>query len=412
MTDIKRSAQAFGDTDSLGEPLAIVPLGYRFASLLVGVIALTAMILLFTAEFKRKVNLPGAVNSVSGQFNVFPLKNGYVTHSWVTEQMEVARGQRLFEVTAEVHTKSGGTIAELKTRIEESIESLKQEITRSSDIYEIEVRELTMQRAFLAKQQVELERQILLQKDISTTLFEQLEGQRDLVGKNFVSSSQMQTKEQEYSRALSDLSELEYSKHAIVNQQSSIAEQLLSFQLRNDNDIARLEREIASYQQQLFELEIQSEKIVVAPEEGVITAISINTGESIQSDTLAMVIIPKHAIWQVEVYATSSEVGFIRPSNPAKLRYEAYPYQRFGLYEGVVKHVSRAALRGSEIDSRLPPSEYYYKVTIELNEQCIVAYGKCEPLQSGMGVIANIETERRNLIEWALDPLYTISGKI
>ncbi|WP_163134241.1 HlyD family secretion protein [Agarivorans sp. Alg241-V36] len=399
-------------SESLGEPLEITPLGSKAAIWLMCAIAVTVIILMFNADFKRKVTLVGMVNSVAGQFNVYPLKSGYVTQSWVTEQMEVAKGQRLFEVTAEVHTKSGDSIAELKNKILTSIESLKLEISRSTEIYNSEFRELNQLAVFLENQQQELDNQLQLQQDVANMLLGLVKGQRELVDKKFISASQMQTKEQEYARALTDLSELKYSKIAMLKERRSVAENLSSITLKHENDIARIEREISSYQQKLFELEIQNEKIVIAPENGVITALSINAGESVQSDTLAMVIIPLNVKWHVEVYATSTDVGFIRAGNPAKLRYAAYPYQRFGLYGGSVKHVSKAAIKGSSIDSRLPASEYFYKVTVELDEQCILAYGKCEPLQAGMGVTASIETERRTLIEWALDPLYTIKGKL
>jgi len=397
---------------SLGEPLEIIPLGSKSAIWLIFCIAVVIVILMFNANFKRKVTLVGAVNSIAGQYNVYPLKSGYVTQSWVTEQMKVSKGQSLFEVTSEVHTKSGDSITELKNKILSSIESLKSEIVRSTEIYNNEFEELSQLAVFLEKQQQELDNQLLLQQDVANMLLGLVKGQRELVDKKFISASQMQAKEQEYARALTDLSELKYSKIAMLKERRSVAEKLSSIKLKHENDIARVEREISSLQQKLFELEIQNEKIVIAPEDGIVTALSINAGESVQSDTLAMVIIPLNVKWHVEVYATSTDVGFIRAGNPVQLRYAAYPYQRFGLYSGSVKHVSKAAVKGSSIDSRLPQSDYFYKVTVELDEQCILAYGKCEPLQAGMGVSASIETERRTLIEWALDPLYTIKGKL
>jgi len=398
--------------EPLGEPLDIVPMGPKVATWLICIIALIIVILIFHADVKRQVTLIGVVNSEAGLFNVFPLKSGYVTQTWAKEQMSVIKGQRLFEITSEVHSKSGNSITELKNKIVINIDSLKKEINRSTEIYQIDLREKSQLILFLENQQIEIEIQLKLQKDVTKMLLTLIKGQRELVEKKFISAAQIQIKEQEYSKALSDLSELKYGKISILKERRSVAEKLSSIKLEHENDIAQIRRDISSYQQQLFELEIQNERIVIAPEDGVITAVSIHAGESVQPDTLAMVIIPLNVQWDVEVYATSADVGFVRKGNPVKLRYAAYPYQRFGLYSGVVKHVSKAAVEGAKIDSRLPSSKYFYKVTVQLDEQCILAYGKCEPLQAGMGVTASIETERRTLIESALDPLYTITGKL
>ncbi len=43
-------------------------------------------------------------------------------------------------------------------------------------------------------------------------------------------------------------------------------------------------------------------------------------------------------------------------------------------------------------------------------KQTVMAYGKETPLQAGMRVDADIVVENRRMIEWVLDPLFTITG--
>jgi len=105
------------------------------------------------------------------------------------------------------------------------------------------------------------------------------------------------------------------------------------------------------------------------------------------------------------------------------LRYQAYPYQRFGHYEGVVTSVSRAALSPGELPAQLAgltsltglvagsATEPIYRITVSLTSQTVTAYGAQVPLQAGMALEADVSLERRRLFEWMLDPLYAVTGQ-
>jgi hypothetical protein len=66
-----------------------------------------------------------------------------------------------------------------------------------------------------------------------------------------------------------------------------------------------------------------------------------------------------------------------------------------------------AALAGSA-----QASEPFYRVRVELRAQAITAYGKPEPLKPGMLLDADVLGERRALVEWVLEPLYSLKGKV
>jgi membrane fusion protein len=100
------------------------------------------------------------------------------------------------------------------------------------------------------------------------------------------------------------------------------------------------------------------------------------------------------------------------------LRYQAFPYQKFGQYPGTVSLISRATLRPEEIellnaggiDPRTSPS--LYRITVSPDAPFITAYGRHEPLQAGMQVEAHILAETRPLYQWILEPVYGLSGAV
>ena len=94
------------------------------------------------------------------------------------------------------------------------------------------------------------------------------------------------------------------------------------------------------------------------------------------------------------------------------LRFEAYPYQKFGHMPGVVRSVSRVTAPPAELGVGEAGAEPVYRVTVELDSQSVTAYGQSHEVQAGMAVEGDVLLETRRLYEWVLEPLYTLTGKI
>ena len=104
-------------------------------------------------------------------------------------------------------------------------------------------------------------------------------------------------------------------------------------------------------------------------------------------------------------------MGFIRIGSIAQLQYQAFPYQKFGSHAGKVIRISRTAVAAPELPFPAP-ADVYYVVTILPEQNHVLAYGKKESLQAGMQVDADIWLDRRTLLEWVLEPLYSVAGRV
>lgn len=56
--------------------------------------------------------------------------------------------------------------------------------------------------------------------------------------------------------------------------------------------------------------------------------------------------------------------------------------------------------------------EQFYRIRVGLEKQQVLAYGELRSLQTGMLLEADILQETRRLYEWALEPLYSLTGKL
>jgi membrane fusion protein len=95
------------------------------------------------------------------------------------------------------------------------------------------------------------------------------------------------------------------------------------------------------------------------------------------------------------------------------VRFLAYPHQKFGSHQARIVAIASSPLPPPEM-GYVPPDgtrEPLYRIKAALKSQTISAYGRSEPLQAGMQVEADIQLDRRRLIEWIFEPVLSLAGR-
>jgi membrane fusion protein len=202
-----------------------------------------------------------------------------------------------------------------------------------------------------------------------------------------------------------------------------LAAQLRELPLRAQTQQGEIERDLAALAQEAAQSEARRHVVVRAPQDGVVSALIAEPGQSVAPEVALASLIPAHALLEAQLYAPSSAVGFLHPEQAVLLRYQAYPYQKFGHHAGRVLRVSRTPLQQSELAALPLPgmvsgtalgaaAEPLYRVTVALDAQAVQAYGKAQPLAAGMQLDADVLLDRRRLIEWIFEPLLSVSGRV
>ncbi|HGG9801950.1 TPA: HlyD family efflux transporter periplasmic adaptor subunit [Neisseria meningitidis] len=147
---------------------------------------------------------------------------------------------------------------------------------------------------------------------------------------------------------------------------------------------------------------MSSEQIIRAGRSGYIAIPNVEVGQQVDPSKLLLSIVPERTELYAHLYIPSSAAGFIKPKDKVVLRYQAYPYQKFGLASGSVVSVAKTALGRQElsglgmVSSDLAKSnEPVYLVKIKPDKSTITAYGEEKPLQIGMTLEADILHEKR-----------------
>ena len=113
-----------------------------------------------------------------------------------------------------------------------------------------------------------------------------------------------------------------------------------------------------------------------------------------------------------ELLLPTRSAGFVGKGDVARLRFDAFPYQRFGFVVSTVERIDKAVMLKGEATLPIALREPVYRVRTRLDTQGIRADGEAFRLRSGMLLEADIILDRRTLLDWLLDPLYSLRGRV
>jgi membrane fusion protein len=151
---------------------------------------------------------------------------------------------------------------------------------------------------------------------------------------------------------------------------------------------------------------------LVAPADGVVSAVSVRSGARVEAGTRILAIGQPSAQLTAILTVPSKAIGMIDVGQRVVLKYDAFPYQSFGVRYGKVVRVEQASIdTGAEKPEDAKQLERNFIVEVAPADNAIEAYGRRRPLKVGMTLTADIEVERRNLLQWFLEPLLALKGR-
>jgi membrane fusion protein len=293
---------------------------------------------------------------------------------------------------------------------------LTEEIETTRRLQEQERQSLSAGIVGLQEEIAQIDAQIKSQRDRVQVAQGSAERYRQLYELKVVPIESEQQKTGEFLDQRTRLQAFEREEVALRERLTAAKADLLSLPMKQQNQLADINRRLAETSAQLAESEAKRRIVVTAPLAGTATAVLANVGQYVDGAKPLVTLMPAGALLHADLYAPSRAVGFVRPGDSVLIRYQAFPYEKFGHQSGIVEAVARTALAKSELDavelSDSANSESVYRITVRLASQSIQAYGRAQPLQSGMLLEADVLRERRRLYEWVLEPLYSMAGKL
>ena len=371
-------------------------------------------------EYTRKARIGGLLAPEQGLIQIIAPQAGVLTQVQAAEGAEVAAGAVLAVLSAERRSGAlGATQGEVVRQLQARRDSLLAERERHRALFAQGVVAQEARLEVMASEAADLEKEFALQRARVALAETEVERQRDLHGRDLVTQATLRDAEEEALDQALALQTLQRQRITLTRARLEIETAQAEAPLREELQIAEIDRTVAALDQELAEAEAAREIVVAAPQAGTVTALQIAAGGSVGPAEPLMTLVPEGARLEARLYGPSRSIGFVRPGQRVLIRYEAFPHQKFGVYAGEVKSVSRATVGAGELAAQgagalsglAASGEPVYRITVALDAQTATAYGAPAPLQPGMTLEADIQIETRRLYQWVLDPLYSLTGQ-
>jgi len=149
-----------------------------------------------------------------------------------------------------------------------------------------------------------------------------------------------------------------------------------------------------------------------ASQDGVVKDLATHTtGTVVQPGTVLLTLVPQDEILRAEVWVSNEDIGFVRQGQPVKLKFAAFPFQKYGMVEGLVEHVSADASDNNtgngntQTDPARKNQPLVYKALVALNQMNLAMDGERFLLSAGMQTNAEIRLGDRTVMEYLLSPV-------
>jgi len=391
------------------------PVAFAWLTTLFSVIALAIACFLALFSYTSKAVVQGIVVPSAGTLRVLVPQAGVVTERLVREGSAVKRGDVLFVLTAERSTRDAADAGETVTALMAARRaSLERDRVSQRDQDRQRIGAAERRAAQLTAELRQIEQQLVLQRRRIALAQETVRRQEALLSAHFISQASVQDKQGELLDQQQRLGDLERARAEALRGADSARDEMRDLALqarRNDEGAARL---LSALDQDLTESGARRQVTVRATQDGSVTAVTAQLGQSLAAGQAMATILPSASVLEVELYAPSRTAGFLRPGMPVSIRYQAYPFQKFGQHAGVVSEVTSTVLAQDELPldagrgSANAAQEPVYRIRVALAHQSLAARGAELHLRPGMALEASIALERRKLYEWLLGPVFSI----
>ncbi|WP_337269181.1 HlyD family secretion protein [Oryzifoliimicrobium ureilyticus] len=341
--------------------------------------------------------------------------SGWISKQWVKDGQPVHQGQPLYALRLDNVTSDGSTGQRMIALLKDKRSVLENKIERQDALNREKKAALVAVRNDIEAEGKQIDSQIALATEHLQLLNEMAEKQKANLKRGFAKDSDYEPRLQSYMAQQAQLEQLRRDKAELQTRLQDTTSQLASFDLTAASDLSQTRQEIIDVEQGIADAQSKWEITVTAPRDGVVSAMIAHEGQSVSSGMPLLSVIPKGDALSAQLLVPSSAIGFIKPQQRVLLRYDSFPYQRFGQYLGTVAAISGSTMSADELRvaglevSDGEQRDQLYRVTVQPDLTGVEAYGKTMPLQPGMRLEASILTDTRPLYQWILDPLYSLT---
>jgi membrane fusion protein len=172
-----------------------------------------------------------------------------------------------------------------------------------------------------------------------------------------------------------------------------------------------LREALSNARQRLIEQDARRAITVRAPVRGRVAAVLSFAGSAVDSGTLLASVVAESSEMRARLFVPTRAIGNVREGQKVAIRYDAFPYQKYGTFVGRIASMSQVVILPGDIDRVVPVklAEPAYELNVTLDRQSVaIREGLQFRLRPHMLLTAHIETERRPILAWIAESVLGI----
>ena len=397
----------------LGEATNARPVPFWVFTAIAAVAAALIIIVAIWGQYTRRERVEGYLELDAGAARVLIQDTGRIVELLIKEGDEVTAGAPMAKISLDRSTQTASsTSGAVSEQLAQRKIILEKEQGQWRELGAQQVQQVKKRVVDLHTEMAQIDREIKLQEQRLGSAREQSKRFQQLSAEKFVSDIVARQKQDEATDQEIRLQALKRQRVTLDRDLSSAKMEEPSVALKSRTEVEKVARQISEIQQSLTQEDARRETVIRAPVTGTVTNIAVNAGQSIAADTLLATVVPRGSGLHAELLVPTRAIGFIAQGQEVVLRYEAFPFERFGQYRGLVADISRTVWSPGEKIGPLAVREPVYRVAVKLDRQGVGAIGQEFQLRVGMLVNADILLEKRTLLEWMFEPLLQLRGRL
>ena len=228
---------------------------------------------------------------------------------------------------------------------------------------------------------------------------ERLKSVIDIIAYNEFQETQNQVNslQQYVIKTEAEIRRLQAQKSQINNE---IAQMRADFRSQNLNALASTQEKINELDANKKQIEFSDKnKQIVAPCDGYIDKLLIHTiGGVVQPAQELIALTPVEKPLIIKAQVINKDIGFIKAGMPVSIKVDTFDFQKYGILHGTVKSISQNSIQDEKLG-------LIYEVYITPNEDTLVVEGREQKIFPGMTLNAELEVNKRRIIEFFIYPL-------
>lgn len=396
-----------------GELILAQPISFSVLTIFLVTATAIAITFLLLNSYSKKEKVAGLIVPDKGVVSVYSPQQGILEKINVTEGMHVQENYELFSVIIDQRVAGGEYYgSKLMSELESQERNLNSKLKAEKERVDTEISAQENRAKQLSKEVMQLKESIATQNQILEVESGAYERSKRMFSKELIAETEVESAYRTYLSQKQQLQTLEIRLDETITSLDEISTNIASMEVNSRRNILGIESELTELAKQMAQVESQQQIVIKSPIEGRITSVVANVGQQLNPTIPLFSIIPEGSELEANLYISTGAIGFLGVGQTVNIRYDAFPYQKFGTYPGTIKQIAKSVIMPGETPSGLSFQEPVYKVVATLKSQSVRAYGKDILLKPGMVLSADVILDERSLFEWLLEPLYSLRGKI